>query len=133
MTKEDLVKGLKILGIAYSKTFTQEECITYYEFLQEYSYETFKTAVKNIIKKSKFIPKISEIIEECENQKAQIKIDVIEFMKTSGYFKDPREYEKTIDWYSNGIIPTWLYEDMQKYYKLMQREKLGNTEQLLLN
>ena len=89
MKQEELVKGLKVLGIAYSKDFTQDECSTYYEFLQEYSYETFKTAVKNIIKKSKFLPKISELVEECENCKEQLKFEVIEFMNAKGYFKSP--------------------------------------------
>ena len=132
MTQQDLVKGLKVLGIAYSKTFTQDECVTYYEFLQEYTYDTFRTAVKNIIKKSKFLPKISELVEECESCKGKIKYEVIEFMKIKGYFKAPGEYEKTIMWYSKGIIPNWLNEDMKKYYKMMQQEKLNYQEQKLL-
>ena len=130
MKQEELVKGLKVLGIAYSKTFTQEECATYYEFLQDYSYETFKAAVKSLIKKTKFLPKISELVEECENSKSQLKFEVIEFMKTKGYFKAPNEYEKTIDWYAKGITPDWLKEDMKKYYKMMQQEKLCYNEQL---
>ena len=130
MKQEELVKGLKILGIAYSTKFTQEESATYYEFLQEYSYETFKIAVKNIIKKSKFLPKISELVEECENSNSQRKFEVIEFMKSKGYFKAPNEYEKTIDWYSKGITPTWLKEDMKQFYRMMQQEKLSYNEQL---
>lgn len=132
MKQDELVKGLKILGIAYSKEFTQDECVTYYEFLQEYSYDTFKTAVKNIIKKSKFLPKISELVEECEECKEQIRFEVIEFMKTKGYFKDIREYEKTMMWYSKGIIPSWLKEDLNRYYKMMQQDKLQYQEQKLI-
>ena len=132
MKQEDLVKGLKVLGVAYSKNFTQEECATYYEFLQEYSYDTFRTAVKNIIKKSKYLPKISELIEECESCKEEIRFEVIEFMKSSGYFKDIQEYEKTIKWYSKGIIPSWLKDDLNHYYKLMQQDKLMNSEQLMI-
>ena len=132
MKQEELVKGLKVLGIAYSKTFTQDECVTYYEFLQEYTYDTFRIAVKNIIKKSKFLPKISELVEECENCKGQIKYEVIEFMKMKGYFKAPDEYEKTIMWYSKGTIPNWLNEDMKKYYKMMQQEKVDYQEQKLI-
>ena len=130
MKQEELVKGLKVLGIAYSKTFTQDECATYYEFLQEYTYETFKAAVKNLIKKTKFLPKISELVEECENCKSQLKFEVIEFMKVKGYFKASSEYDKTIDWYAKGIIPDWLKEDMKMYYKMMQQEKLCYNEQL---
>jgi hypothetical protein len=132
MKQEELVKGLKVLGIAYSKEFTQEECVTYYEFLQEYTYDTFKAAVKNIIKKSKFLPKISELVEECENCKEQVKFEVIEFMNRKGYFKNIKEYEKTITWYSKGLTPDWLMKDMQKYYKMMQQEKLSYNEQLMI-
>lgn len=132
MKQEDLVKGLKVLGLAYSKDFTQEECATYYEFLQEYSYDTFRTAVKSIIKKSKYIPKISELIDECENYKEELKFEVIEFMKRSGYFKDSIEYEKTINWFSKGIIPSWLREDLNYYYKLMEKEKLEYKDRLLI-
>ena len=130
MKQEELVKGWKVLGIAYGKDFTQEECVTYYEFLQEYTYETFKAAVKNLIKKTKFLPKISELVEECENCKSQLKFEVIEFMKAKGYFKTPSEYDKTIAWYAKGITPDWLMEDMKQYYKMMQQEKLSYNEQL---
>lgn len=143
MKQDELVKGLKILGVAYSKEFTQDECFTYYEFLQEYSYETFKAAIKNIIKKSKFLPKISDIIEECENCKEQVKHDVIEFMLKVGYFKKSdygelneaqaiRNYEKAISFVEKGIVPKWLQEDMNYYYKLMKQEKLEYQEQKLL-
>lgn len=130
MTEQELVKGLTYLGAAYGKEYNKIECEQHYDFLREYTYETFVNAVKNIIKKSKFLPKISELVEECENCKEQVKFEVIEFMKSKGYFKTPREYDKTIDWYSKGITPSWLREDMKKYYKMMQQEKLSYNEQL---
>lgn len=134
MKQEELVKGLKVLGIAYSKEFTQDECATYYEFLQEYSYETFKAAVKNLIKKTKFLPKISELVEECENCKERTRFEVLEFMKVRGYFKESNysisEYDKAIRWLEKGVIPEWFKEDLKKYYKMMQQEKLSYNEQL---
>ncbi len=141
MKETDIVKGLKVLGIAYSKEFTKEECSTYYEFLQEYSYETFKTAVKNIIKKSKFLPKISELVKECDSCKELIKNEVIDFMWNSGYFKKGtcgelsdaqalRNYDKSIKFIEEGKVPKWLQEDMNYYYKLMKQEKLSCNEQL---
>ena len=132
MTEQDLVKGLTYLGSAYGKEYNKMECEQHYDFLKEYSYETFVAAVKNIIKKSKFLPKISELVEECEECKEQVKFEVIEFMKEKGYFKDIREYEKTIMWYSKGIIPSWLKEDLNKYYKMMQQDKLQYQEQRLI-
>jgi len=132
MTEQDLVKGLTYLGSAYGKEYNKMECEQHYDFLKEYSYETFVAAVKNIIKKSKFLPKISELVEECEECKDQVRFEVIEFMKAKGYFKDIREYEKTIMWYSKGIIPSWLKEDLNKYYKMMQQDKLQYQEQRLI-
>lgn len=132
MTEQDLVKGLTYLGSAYGKEYNKMECEQHYDFLNEYSYETFVKAIKNIIKKSKFLPKISELVEECEECKEQVRFEVIEFMKTKGYFKDIREYEKTMMWYSKGILPSWLKEDLNKYYKMMQQDRLQYQEQKLI-
>lgn len=132
MKQDELVKGLKVLGIAYGKEFSKDECATYYEFLQEYNYETFKKAVKTIIRKSKFMPKISDLIDECEEQKQQLRFDVIEYMRECGYFKDVKEYDKAVMWYSRGFIPSWLKDDMNKYYKLMNQSRLTNTRQFLI-
>lgn len=136
MKQEELVKGLKVLGIAYSKDFSQEECETYYEFLQEYSYETFKKAIKNIIKTSKFLPKISELVEECENNKEKARFEILEYMNAMGYFKESgyavSEYEKAVMWLEKGIIPQWLKDDMTRYYKMMKQERLEQQEQILI-
>lgn len=132
MKQEDLIKGLKVLGIAYGKEFTSDECSTYYEFLQEYNYETFKAAVKNIIKKSKFLPKISELVEECENQRTQTRFDILDFMKNQGYFKTPNEYDKASKFLQMNIIPEWFRDDLKKYYSMMNQEKLNHQEQVLI-
>lgn len=140
MTKEEFIKGMEVLGTAFDREYTPKDCDTYYEFLKSYSYETFKTAVKNIITKSKFVPKISELIEECESCKVQIKYDVLEFMKAKGYFKigeygelsseqETRNYEKTIMWMERGNVPAWLQEVINNYYKMMKQELLASTSQ----
>lgn len=128
----ELVQGLQMLGMAYGKEFSQQECELYYEFLQGYTYETFKTAIKNIIKSSKFLPKVTDIIEACEGAKTQTRFDVVEFMKQMGYFKHIKEYEKTILFMERGIVPEWLQNDINTYYKMMQQERLGTNEQLKL-
>lgn len=132
MTEIELTKGLTYLGTAYGKEYTKIELEQHYDFLKNYSYETFIAAIKSVIRTSKFLPKITELLEECENCKEQIKIDVIEFMRSQGYFKDIKEYEKTMMWYEKGIIPSWLKEDMNKYYKLMQSVKIEHKETLLI-
>ena len=128
----ELVQGLQMLGMAYGKEFTQQECELYYEFLQEYSYETFKTAVKNIIRTSKFMPKINELIAACDNAKTQVKFDVLEFMQNKGYFKAASEYEKASLFMERGNVPEWLQKDINEYYKMMRQETLEHKETLMI-
>lgn len=132
MTEQELVKGLTYLGTAYGKEYSKLECEQHYDFLREYSYETFVAAIKNIIRKSKFLPKITELLEECENYKEHTKFEVLEFMKSKGYFKAPSEYEKAIKYLETNIIPEWFRNDLNEHYKMMQQVKLEHKETLLI-
>ena len=132
MSEQETIKGLTYLGVSYGKTFTPQECQVYYDFLKEYSYETFVTAIKNIIKTSKFIPKINELIEACESAKTQTRFDVIEYMNLIGYFKIPKEYEKATYFMERGIVPEWLQNDINKYYKMMISNRLEQNETLMI-
>lgn len=132
MKDYELVQGMQMLGMAYGKDFTQQECELYYEFLREYSNETFKTAVKNIIRTSKFLPKINELIEACDNAKEQVKFEILEFMRDKGYFKAPIEYEKASLFMERRNVPEWLQKDINEYYKVMKQETLEHKETMLL-
>lgn len=134
MTKEEFVEDMTYLGLAYGKEYSQIEIQLHYDFLKDYSDETLMKAIKNIIKKSKFLPKITEIVEECDRCKEEIKFDVIEFMQSKGYFKIAAEYEKTVYFVKKNIVPQWLQEDINKYYKMMKQEEtlLENKSNLLI-
>ena len=127
-----MVKGLTYLGTAYGKEYSKLECEQHYDFLRDYSYKTFVTAIKSIIRKSKFLPKITEILEECENCKEKTKFEVLEFMKRQGYFKAGTEYDKAIKFLERNIIPDWFKEDMKKYYAMMKQETIGHKETLMI-
>lgn len=128
----ELVQGMQMLGMAYGKEFTQQECELYYEFLREYNIETFKAAVKNIIRTSKFLPKINEIIEECDRCQERVRFDVLEFMNDKGYFKDSTEYQKASLFMERGNVPEWLQKDINEYYKMMRQETLEHKETLMI-
>lgn len=132
MIREELVKGLTYLGMAYGKEYSKIECEQHYDFLKDYSYETFIAAIKNIIKTSKLLPKITELLEECEKYKEKTKFDVIEFMKKQGYFRDIKEYEKATMFMERGIVPEWLQADINRYYKMMRQETLDHKETLMI-
>lgn len=132
MTKEELTKGLSYLGMAYGKEYSSIECEQHYDFLREYNYQTFVEAVKSIIRKSKFLPKITELLEECEKYKEHTKFEVLEFMKSKGYFKATSEYEKAIKYLETNVIPEWFRNDLNEHYRMMQQVKLEHKETLLI-
>jgi hypothetical protein len=134
MSKEDFIKGMKVLGQAYGVQYTSNDCELWYEFIGEYSVDVFKRTIKNIIKTSKFAPKIADIVQGCEEEKEQEKIYIIEYMSSRGYFGQASEKEKAILFVTKNNIPSWLKEDMQKYYDEMRgRTTLTNNNQMLLN
>ena len=146
MKIEELVKGLNFLGLAYGKEYNQMEAQQIYEFLKEYDYDTFIRATKEIIRTSKFIPKIADLIEACENQKEVKKLEVIDYMKKDGYFylsyrpdhkldeaQATRNYMKVRTFIERGIIPDWLKEDINYYYRKMHHTQLENKTNKLLS
>lgn len=132
MTEQEFLESMTYLGLAYGKQYTQEEIKQHYDFLKDYNDITFINAIKNIIKTSKFLPKITDLIEACEGSKTQTRFDVIEYMNKVGYFKTPNEYEKAILFMERGVVPSWLQKDINKYYKDMLSNRLEHKEQLLI-
>ena len=146
MKIEELVKGLNFLGLAYGKEYSQLEAQQIYEFLKEYNYETFIKATKEIIKTSKFLPKIADLIEYCEKYKTSQKVEVIEYMRKDGYFNQSfsseypldddhatRNYNKTLMWLERGVVPEWLIEDINRYYRKMNHIQLENKSVKLIS
>lgn len=132
MTEQELVKGLTYLGTAYDKEYSKMECELHYDFLKEYNYETFVKAIKSIIKKSKFLPKITELLEECEKHKGQSRYEILEFMNQRGYFKSSIEFGKAAKWLETGIVPEWFKNDMNEYAKMQKQAALEHKETLLI-
>lgn len=64
MNKEQFVKGITFLTIAYNKEFTKEQIGVWYEFFKDTDYDTFRKAVKRIIPQKQFMPSIAELKQE---------------------------------------------------------------------
>ncbi len=135
MEKSKLVSSviakLKIAYPYYFKDLTDEEFVglvsMYQEQLVGYRPEIIMRSVNNIISKSKFMPTVAEILENCKFCESNFKNEIIEKMIADGYFKDPREIDKTYKFMQEGISPEWLLEDMKKY-GYVEYEALPNTE-----
>ena len=123
MNKEQFVKGITYLGMAYKKEFTQQELELYYDFLKDYDYETFRLTIIEIIKTHKFLPSISEIIDMCDESNTKRKYEIIEVMKKNNYFANNKEYEKAMNFLTTGVIPEWFKKDMRAYYQKQLENK----------
>ena len=61
MNKQEFVKVLEKIEIAYKKKFSQEEYRLWFQEFQNISVEEFGKAIDQIIKTNKFTPKIADI------------------------------------------------------------------------
>lgn len=50
-------------------------------------------------------------------------MQVIDYMNKDGYFKSKREYEKCFRWAREGIIPSFMHEDYEKYKQRLKNER----------
>lgn len=128
MTKMEFSKAMKRLSSFYSRNLEEEDLIAWYEMFSDTGYETFNNAISSVVRKNKFFPTVSELLEECDTQKEIKKFKILELMKTNGYFKTDFEYEKAMNFIENGVIPSWLKEEMKKYINTNNQLQNSNTK-----
>ena len=130
MTKEEFVKVMGYAGVIYHREFTPLEINAWYEFFRDITFNICKVAIKNCAIKNKYMPAISELLEECKIADMQLRNKIVDKMYASGYFKEGVEeltpehelqnYYKAQYFIAQNIIPSWFLEDMIKYgYKEM--------------
>ena len=133
-----LIIRLKTAYPYYFRDLKEEETLGMYamyeEELSQYNEETLTSAIKEIIRNNKYMPSLSEIIEQCEKSRVHQTNKIVEKMWEDGYFKKGaygeldesqayKNYNKTLKFIEEGIIPEWLRNDMKKYYSQMLTNK----------
>ncbi len=129
-----VIAKLRIAYPYYFKELDEEMLLGLIKMYQDqitgYTPEIVLKAIDEIIRTSKFMPTIADILEKCDSQAKTYTFDILKIMQEDGYFKRGafgelgenqaiRNYEKATMWLSKGIIPEWLLEDMKKYgYKV---------------
>ena len=137
MEKTKFVKAMAYLGTFYNKEFTENEIINYYEFLGEFDYNILMTANKVLISSKEFLPKVSEIIQECKTQEFKLRLAIVQYMNKKGKFhtktssneitKINREYEKTLILIRYHDLPSWLSKLLRENYEEMLKENSKPT------
>lgn len=125
MTKETFTKQMVKLCQAYDCDKDANTIEIYFDLVKSYTPEILEKSIDQVILNNKFFPKVADLVEECERQKKKLRYEIVEFMKSKGYFKSPREYEKTMLFldHKRECIPEWLQKHMNEYYKAMVNEK----------
>lgn len=140
MDKLDFVEGIKILSSCYQKVISNDDISIWYEMLQDIEQEVFKKAIIEVCKERAYMPTIHDILDKTKTVKNNYYLSIIEQMKKDGYFRlgvvplspeqEDRNYGKSIRWIERGIIPGFLFEDMQKYTNHSKRINSKNHYQI---
>lgn len=134
MTKEDFLKGIKLLTIAYNKEFTEEQIEVWYSILGEYKVDEFSKAIQELIKTEKFMPSIAHITEHIAKSHLKALSDaesewsnVIGIVHRFGSYRE-EEALKTMDEYTRKIVK------LIGYYRICtstQEEQVWNKKEFI--
>lgn len=148
MNKEQFVKGMTFLAVAYNKEISEEQVSVWYEFFKDETYDNFRAAVKRIIPKKQFMPSIAELKQEITtftNPILQLNVDdewakVIQAIRKYGYYRSlealdslneyTRQIVMTIGWYR--LCTSENIEWERKTFKELFNNKQENLEDALL-
>jgi len=122
MKKIDFLKGMKLITSFYNKDFTEEQLNEWYFFFEDVDANDFHKAIKKMAKESKFVPTINDLLNQIKSVANEDYMKIIDLMIKDGYFHEPREIEKTYHFIEEGVIPSWLKADMDKYKPRLELE-----------
>ena len=72
MKKEEFIKGMALLGVAYNKEFKEDEISVWYQMLGNYTEEEFSRAVQELIKTEDYLPSIAKITKAIAKTKSNL-------------------------------------------------------------
>lgn len=112
MEKNDFLKGITYLAIAYNKEMTEEAVSVWYDFFKDTDFEIFRQAVKRIIPKNKYMPSIAELrseIASITNPVLQLDVDtewekVLTVIRRYGTYITREQYDNAFNSTTKGII-----------------------------
>ena len=141
MNQIEFARALKRLSSFYFKDFSSDDLMAWYELFKDIKVKTLEQAITDIVKESKFMPNINQLLEKCKSTTNSSYLAIINKMYEDGYFKqgivelnpehEMRNYEKACRWIEEGIIPGFLKEDMKKYMLDDNKQIKGNKSFLI--
>lgn len=149
MNKEQFVKAMTFLAIAYNKEFTEEQIAIWYDFFKDDNYDNFKNAIKRIIVKQQFLPSVADLKKELAYIKTpnlQLKPDeewenLKQTISKYGYYRAD-EAIKTLNPVTASVVRAlggWCTlcqstdgDWLRKSFISIFNDKLNNTEEIAI-
>ena len=125
MTKEEFIKCIKLLTLAYDKAFTEEQVEVWYSMLGHYTVEELSRAIQDLIKKETRLPSIAHITKQIAKYNVATLPDAEEewqeVLKTVRSYGSYREKEalKSLKPYTSKIVK------YIGYYKICTFKKMA--------
>lgn len=126
INEKQFLNTISYLGAIYDKEFTEKEIVVWYDMLKEYPEEVLNRSIKDLAKREKFMPKIADIVEECNKYKKLDRFEVLESLRAKNYFKNGDEYLKARQWLEEGTIPEWFKDVLREQYNILLDDNSNN-------
>ena len=101
MNKEEFIKALRILNSLYGKEMDVETLTAWYGFFRDKDINDFKQAINNHVRTSKYLPTVSEMLEEMAKLKMQDIssaedewVRVIDLVHKYGFYNQEKAFEE---------------------------------------
>ena len=140
MTQLDFISGMKRLSSYYFKELTNDQLVIWYEMFKDVSIDDFNQAIREISRKSQYMPNANILLEKCSQINIRNISQIVQFMYEDGYFHKGieelsdehanRNFDKTMMWIEKGIIPSFLEDDINNYLVKYKQNRLDNNERL---
>lgn len=136
MSEIDFIKCMKILHACYLKDFDEDTLEVWYSQLNDIDYQTLLSAIRQISKKSKYMPTISELREFCieikDSQAEPLNTDnmkaVCKWCGKIGTFEEIEKHE------SRHLSLEYIKSRMKKHFgKELTKEQIDNFMKLNQN
>ena len=84
MNQAEFARCMKRLSSFYFKDFNSDDLMAWYELFKDIKAKTLEQAITDIVKESKFMPNINQLLEKCKSTTNSFYLAIIDKMFKDG-------------------------------------------------
>ena len=77
MNQIEFARAMKRLSSFYFKDFSSDDLLAWYELFKDTKVKTLEQAITDIVKESKFMPNVNQLLERCKTTRNSYYISII--------------------------------------------------------